>query len=290
MSEGRQAAARLRLRAGIGGEPIVEEAEHSPAHAFEPAPFGAWLVGSAGHPVGGDQLGIQVTVGVGCCAEIRSYSPTVARRGRAGSGASSTRLRVSVGNDAMLTWVPEPAIASGGCDHLSDCAVQLASNARLLWRDELLLDRREGESDGTWRARIRVTRDSWPVLCTELALGPASQLWRSPVALRGARALSMAVAVDPGRGGWSPARTVVGSASGVALPLSAPGAQLLAWGDDLLDCRAAIEKLMAECGAPEWVNARWTGAPGPVVPGGDAGLFGLDSSPAGPNWAADPFS
>jgi urease accessory protein len=282
--------ARLSFRAGIGGEPLAEEIQPSPAHAFEPAYWGAWIVGSAAHPVAGDDVGLQVTVGVGCCAEIRSYAPTVARRGRGGEGTSHIKTHVRVTTDGMLTWLPEPGIASDGCDHTSESVVQLAANARLLWRDEFVLDRRVDEAPGTWRSRVRITRDSWPVICTELALGPASRLWDSPAVLHGSRAVSLVVVVDPGRptSGWSSTRTTVASAAGVALPLSTPGVQLLAWGDDLADCRAAIEQMMPACGVAPWVEARWRGAPVPVVPGlggedhlvvgGDAGISDMRTS------------
>lgn len=263
------APARLRFRAGIGGEPIVAEVVNSPAHAFETASWGAWLVGSSSHPMGGDHLGIHVAVGVGCCAEIRSHAATVARRARSGEGASSTKTRLTVASDGMCTWMPEPSIASDGADHLSDASVQLASNARLLWQDDITLDRRSGERPGTWRSRLRVTRDSWPVFCTELSIGAGAREWASPVVLQKAKALSVAVVVDPARppSAWASARTVVGSAAGVALPLSSPGIQLVAWGDELDDCRTAIEQMLPVCGAAPWVLARWKGAPMPLIPG-----------------------
>ncbi|MBV9660697.1 MAG: urease accessory protein UreD [Acidimicrobiales bacterium] len=291
MSDHSPDPARLSFRAGIGGEPIVSDIHATPALAFEPAPWGAWVVTSGGHPVAGDRLDVRVEVGVGCCAELRSYSPTVARSTKRPRKAavSSTRTHVSVASDGMLTWVLEPGIGSDGSNHVSDSLIQLASNARLLWREEFLLERRFDEKPGTWRSRLRVTRDSWPVICTDLAIGPVSPLWESPAVLNGAGAVSLVVVVDPGQGAseWSSTRTTVGSATGMALPLSTPGIQLLAWGDDLVDCREAVERMLPACGVAPWVEARWHGEPGPVVPGlggedhlvvgGDAGLSGSGS-------------
>jgi urease accessory protein len=254
----------VRFRAGIGGEPVVHDLVSSASYTFEAAPWGAWIIGSAAHPVVGDHLALKVSVGVGCCAELRSYAPTVARRGplAARPGApqhSSTAVSVTVSSDAMFTWRPEPSIAAKGCDHRNDASVQLASNARLLWRDEFILERRHDEAPGTWRSRLRISRDGWPVTCSEFAIGPASALWESPAVLEGARAVSVMVVVDPGRRpeAWAPARANRGSATGVALPLSTPGVQIVAWGDDLADCRSAIEAMLAKCGVPAWARARW---------------------------------
>ncbi len=44
--------ASLTVRAGIGGEPVVQKMEPSAAMAFRSAPWGIWLVGSVAHPVG----------------------------------------------------------------------------------------------------------------------------------------------------------------------------------------------------------------------------------------------
>ena len=274
MSAAADLSASVRFRAGIGGEPIVQETRASAAHAFQPSAWGAWVVGDAAHPVAGDHYGLSVNVGVGCCAAIKSHSPTVARPGARRSRwpdavpGSSTSVSVTVGSDAMLTWRMEPGVATDGCEHLTDVSVSLAASARLLWRDEFLVDRRSDATPGTWTSRIRVTRDSWPVVCNELAVGPASPLWESPAVLEGARAVSIMVIVDPGApaDGWAGARATVASATGVALPLTGPGLRMMAWGDDLLDCRAAIEKMVPAAGLPEWAVSRWrNGRPLDVV-------------------------
>lgn len=252
--------ASVRFRAGIGGEPIIQELRPSPAHTFEPARWGATIVGSPASPVAGDRLGIKVTVGVGCCAEIRSSGPTVARRGRSAVAAgSSTGIAVTVASDGMLTWRPEPGVAAGGCQHHGETKVEMAGSARLLWRDEFLTEPQEDAPAGTWTSRLRVLRDGWPVVCTELAVGPASPLWESPAVLAGARAVSLMVVVDPEPepGTWTTARATDASATGVALPLEGPGVQMIAWGDDLFDCRSALERMVRRCGVPEWAAERW---------------------------------
>jgi urease accessory protein len=256
--------ASVRFRAGIGGEPILQEMHASAAHAFQPGRSGATIVGAAAHPVAGDHLGLQVEVGVGCCAEIRSSGATVARRGShqpawSGPSGSSLEVRANVASDAMLTWRPEAGVAADGCQHLVGAIVELAASARLLWRDEFLIERRDDAGPGTWSSRLRVVRDGWPVVCTELAVGPGSPLWESPAVLEGARAVSLMVVVDPEQTpqSWRSSRATDASATGVALPLAGPGVQIVAWGDELSDCRATIERMVGHCGAPEWAATRW---------------------------------
>jgi urease accessory protein len=257
--------ASIRFRAGIGGEPILQALDPSVNHRFEVTKWGALVVGASGHPVAGDHDGLRVDVGVGCCAEIKSQAPTVARKGRTSSPweygpvASSLAIQANVGTDAMLTWRPEPGIATEGCDHRCEAEVYLASNARLMWCDEFQVERRADSAPGTWRSRLRVVRDSWPVICAELALGPGSALWESPAVLEGAKAVSKVVIVDPGHpsDGWRSSRASSGTATGVALPLAAPGLKILAWGEDLADCRTVLLSIIQSSGVPVWVAERW---------------------------------
>lgn len=255
--------ASIRFRAGIGGEPVLQDMSASAAFAFQPARWGATIVGAPAHPVAGDHLGLRVTVGVGCVAEIRSAATTVARRGNqpswSGPIGSSLDVRATVASDAMLTWRPESGVGGDACHHRSDANVELAASARLLWRDEFQIERRSETAPGTWCSRLRVVRDGWPVVCTELAVGPGSPLWESPAVLEGARAVSLMVVVDPDQeaDGWASTRATDASATGVALPLAGPGVQIVAWGEDLFDCRAAIERMVNGCGVPEWALERW---------------------------------
>ncbi len=282
-SGGRSQLASIRFRAGIGGEPVLADMQASEAVSFQPSPWGAWIVTPATFPAPGDHYGLRVTTGVGCCAEIRSLGalvagpatppaggPEAAGGGRgAGPAGSSLTVSATVASDAMFTWVPEPGLAAGGCDHRSDGVVQLASSARLLWLDEFMVEERDDGTAGTWRSRLRVTRDGWPVVSSELAVGPGWPLWDSPAVLHGARVVSFMVVVDPGQPlkGWSATRTRIGSATGVALPLNAPGLQVMAWGDDLRECRAAIDSMLGPGGVPAWALGRWNGRR-PVDSGG----------------------
>lgn len=252
--------ASIRFRAGIGGEPIVQEACPSAAHGFQAARWGAMIIDAPTSPAPGDRHALKVTVGVGCCAEVRSAEPTITRPGADPAGQmSSVHVTATVASDAMLTWRLEPGVATGGRHHRNDAMFEMAGSSRLLWRDEFVIDDTDGSAMGTWASRLRVVRDGWPVVCTELAIGPSSALWESPAVLEGARAVSAMVVVDPepASDSWKTTRATDASATGVALPLAGPGIQIVAWGDDLDDCRAALERMVASGGIPEWAAGRW---------------------------------
>ncbi len=262
-------AASLHVRAGIGGEPVVADMQASGPMAFQAAPWGVWLVNSSAHPVGGDNLELKVTIDVGTCLDIRSFSPTVAKPGKGtprnnfeSAASSSSHTTVNVASDAMLSWCPEPGIATQGSQHLNDSLINLASNARLAWREEYLLDRRSGLQLGSWCSRLRVVRDGWPVVASQTTLGPTSDLWESPVVLEGARSVSMFVVIDPSQDvpPWHSARGAADSATGLAMPLAGPGITITAWGDDLFACRALAEDLFEPAGIPQWARDRWHAA------------------------------
>lgn len=181
------------------------------------------------------------------------------RPGWSGPVGSTLSLGVSVARDAMLSWRPQPGVAADGCSHRVEANVVLSANARLLWCDEFVIDRRSEAQPGTWSSRLRIVRDGWPVVCSELALGPGSPLWESPAVLEGARAVSLLMVVDPEveSGTWASARATDGSATAVALPLAGPGVQMVAWGDALDDCRAALARVIDGAGTPAWALARW---------------------------------
>jgi urease accessory protein len=267
MSASRSAAASVHFRAGIGGEPVLREMHPSASHTFQPDRWGATVVGSAAHPVAGDQLGLLITIGVGCGADIRSSAPMVARPGAqrpawAEPAQSTFEVKASVASDGMLTWRPEPSVATDGATHRSTATIEMAGSARLVWRDEFLLDHRGEATPGTWTSRVRVVRDGWPIVCTELGVGPGCAHWESPAVLEGANAVSQTVIVDPGHAAeWKSARATEGAATGVALPLAGPAIHVVAWGDDLSDCRTAVERLLRASGVPGWASGRWRSSP-----------------------------
>ena len=238
-----RSSAKLRLARGEGG-PSVERLRCSGAMSFRSTEWGVWMVGTEAHPIGGDRLLVQLALGAGCSAEIRSTSATVARRGpRDSSGPSNAVTAIRMGAGSSLDWYPEPGIAASGAHHLSDTRIRMREGSRLRWQEGFVVGR-HGEEPGTWRSRLRVTVGNRPVLTSETAAGPLSFGWLNRSVLGGARAVSNVVLIGPGCYPSASARTSDRSAQAVALPLGGGhGIQITAWGDDLGDCRDAIASL-----------------------------------------------
>jgi len=253
MAESFAGAGRARLTVGTGpdGRTVVRDLHGTGALAFRPTPWGAWLVGTAAHPIGGDRLGVEVDVGAGCNLEVRSLAATVARRG-APSTRSVVQVEARVGPGATLGWAVEPGVAAAGADHTSAAAVDLAIGSRLWWCDEFVLGR-SGEAPGTWRSRLRMTVEGVPILASEVSAGPGAAGWTSGAVLAGARAMSAVTVVDVG-GEWPVAAEWARgpAASLVVLPLDGPGVQISAWGETLRACRELVAKATAGLSGVGW--------------------------------------
>jgi urease accessory protein len=59
-----------------------------------------------------------------------------------------------------------------GADHRSSTRIALRAGAALAWQEIVVLGR-HGEDSGSVRIRLRVEREGSPLLCSDLALGPA---------------------------------------------------------------------------------------------------------------------
>ncbi len=58
-------------------------------------------------------------------------------------------IRATVGEGAVLRWLPEQLVPVRGCRHVLRCDVQLAPTASVLWREEVILGR-TGEPRAPW--------------------------------------------------------------------------------------------------------------------------------------------
>ena len=134
-----------------------------------------YLMGTAGGPHGGDDLSTEVVVAPGTELTVRSVAATVVLPGD--GSRSQHRMRVDVGEGATLRWVPEPLVAAAGCHHRADTVVDLAADARLVWREELVLGR-TGELAGRLFASLRITRSGRPLLVH--ALDTSLPGWQGP--------------------------------------------------------------------------------------------------------------
>ncbi len=193
-----RAAAAIRAEL-VGGRTRLVALRSDPPLTVRATPAGeaacVHLVGSAAGPLGGDELAIGVEVGPGAELTVRSAAASLAQPGPAGA-PSSLIVVVRVGAGGCLRWCPEPLVAVRGCDHRTSATVDLASDARLEWREELVAGR-HGEDPGRVRARLQVDRGGRPLHRGELAIGQPG--WDGPAGTDGARAVGSLLAVGGSR-------------------------------------------------------------------------------------------
>ena len=216
----------------------------APPLSFRATDAALYLVGTAAGPVGGDDLTLDVAVAAGASLTVRSVAAQLVLP--APNPAPSTlRMTVEVGPGATLHWLPEPTVLVRGADHRLTTTVAMEADADLVWRDEVVQGR-DAEPGGSLLHRFRVERDGVPLLCTELALGPAWPTAAGPAGTGAARVVTSLLLVgaparaalerDGGAGvaGASPDRRT----RWASFPLSSDAVLLSAVGADLDTTRA----------------------------------------------------
>lgn len=159
------------------------------------APARVCLAGGSAGPLGGDALRCSVDLGPGARLEVHGVAASVALPGPNGR-ESSLEILARVGEGGTLLWAPRPLIATRGARHRTVARVELAADARLVWRDELILGR-DGEEPGSVSTRLRVLRAGRVLLDREIAIGPRHPGSLGPAGTGGHRALGLVLIVDP---------------------------------------------------------------------------------------------
>jgi urease accessory protein len=205
------------------------------------------LVGGAAGPLGGDDLLLSLEVGPGATLRVGTVAASVVLPGRDGA-PSRVRVAATVADGGCLIWVPEPLVAAARCHHHSSSTVDIAGDARLVWREELICGRyRESPGDAVLSTVVR--RAGQPLYRNELRVGPQSPGWDGPAVLGGARVVGSVLVVDPS---WSdgdqPAARTLGPDAAL-LPLAGPAVIALAAGADAHGVRALLDRVTADLGA-----------------------------------------
>jgi urease accessory protein len=248
-----QASARIVAEPdGRGGTRLVEMYGQPPLLLRRTGPTEVHLVGGAAGPLGGDDLAVRIEIRAAATLTVRTVAATLALPGP-GRARSRTRITATVAAGASLAWWPEPIVAVAGCDHTMESTVELAGDARLRWREELVCGR-HGEDGGDLRLLTAVSVDGVPLLRQELTVGPAAPGWSGPAVLGGARTTGTLLVIEPD----TPVRPVATlrrpdayaarmnlAASGP--PGAAPGPAVLvtATADDARALRAALHDALA---------------------------------------------
>jgi urease accessory protein len=199
-------------------------------------PEAVYMVGGAAGPIGGDELGLRISVGPGAFLRVRSAAASIALPGPDGL-ESVFRVTIDVAAGARLEYLPEPVVVSAGARHATVIRATLAEGASLLLRDELLLGR-HGEAGGDCRTELRVTYAGRPLLRQSLEVSGADPVTMGPTLLDGHRAVGTLLWVDPAP--REPERAPVpglASEAVAVMPLAGPGILVTALANDAVALR-----------------------------------------------------
>ncbi|MFI8199122.1 urease accessory protein UreD [Streptomyces sp. NPDC085942] len=246
--------ARARLRAepdGRGGSALPVLVSDGPlALRRTRAPRSAYarvtVVGAMSAPLNGDRLAIGAEIADGARLTVDAAAATIALPGpRADTGPSTYTVDLSVGEGAVLHWLPEQLVSARGSDLRQTTRVELAPTARLLLREEQILGRHD-EPAGALTTRLTVRRAGRPLLDQQLACGPgASAGWNGPAVLAGHRAAGQLLLADPAFEEAPPPARLLGPTAALT-PLAGPAVLVTALAPDARLLRGILDEAMRE--------------------------------------------
>ncbi|MGW0778079.1 urease accessory protein UreD [Streptomyces sp. NPDC002835] len=203
------------------------------------------VVGAMSAPLGGDRLCIEATAGPGATLHVTSAAATLALRGPTPEHAVYD-VRLTVGDDAELHWLPKPLICAAGSNLRQSWTVDLAPTARLVLREEQILGR-TGEPPGHVTTRLTVRRGGRTLLDQEAEYGPGAPGWAGPAVLSRNRATGQLLVVDPAFEEQPAEVRLLGRApeDGLAVlsPLAGPASLVTAVAPDGLALRRLLDSL-----------------------------------------------
>ena len=129
----------------------------------------------SGGVLAGDRLALDVDVQAGAAAQITTTGATRLYRHRAGAADSEQRARLSVGDGALLEYLPDPVIPYAGSRHVQRTEIRLGRGSTLFWWEVLAPGRlAAGERFAFERLRVQteVYAGSRPVLREDYLLEP----------------------------------------------------------------------------------------------------------------------
>ena len=181
--------------AGVGGITWLPVLSSQVPLVLRRTPDAVYMVGGAAGPIGGDELGLRISVGAGAFLRVRTAAASIALPGPDGF-ESVLRVTVDVAAGARLEYLPEPVVVSAGARHATIIRATVAEGASLLLRDELLLGR-HGEAGGAARSALHVNYAGRPLLRQSLEVSGADPADLGPAVLAGHRAVGTLLRVEP---------------------------------------------------------------------------------------------
>jgi urease accessory protein len=205
-------------------------------------PSAVYLVGGAAGPIGGDELGLRITVGARAFLRLRTAAASIALPGLDGR-ESVLRVSVSIAEGGRLEYLPEPVVVTAGARHATQVSATLAEGASLVLRDELLLGR-HGEAGGSARTVLRVDYAGRPLIRQSLSVSGTDPASLGPAVLSCHQAVGSLLlvneAADPntdGAEGDTPGRATPERA---VMRLAGPGILVTALAGDAVTLRQRL--------------------------------------------------
>ncbi|MEV1169538.1 urease accessory protein UreD [Nonomuraea sp. NPDC049784] len=225
-----RAGAAVATALSSDGRTLIRRLASAPPLTLrQTGPYTVHLVSTAAGPLGGDRLHLDLDVAPRTTLELGSVAASLVLPG---DGESEMLVTARVGAGAALRFAPEPTVLAAGCRHRLLVRLELAADAEVLWREEIVFGR-HGEAPGRCHARFDATCDGRPLLRQEFTVGDPA-LDTSPAVYSAARCVGTTFLTTPAK---EPA-----VAEGVAvLPLAGPGTLVSALAGDAVQLRSRLE-------------------------------------------------
>jgi urease accessory protein len=242
------ASASIVAVAGPGGVTRLPVLSSQAPLVLRRTPEAVYVVGGAAGPIGGDQLGLRISVGAGAFLRVRTAAASIALPGPGGL-ESVLRVTVEVEAGGRLEYLPEAVVVSADARHATIIALTLADGASLLLRDELLLGR-HGEDGGTARTVLRVDYAGRPLLRQALEVSGTDDASLGPAVLAGNRAVGCVLRVGQEVNADllpSPLPAPQSSPEVAVMPLAGPGILITALANDAVGLRRRLDQPWDRC-------------------------------------------
>ena len=188
--------ASAKLVAGPGGPYTTRVLRSDLPLVLRPADDAIYLAQGAAGPLNGDDLTLDIEVPDGCWLRLRAVASTLALPS-IGGGTSRVTLNATVGVGAGLEVLLEPVVVADGAVVELTTRFELAGDATLLWREEVVLGR-HGERGGVVSSRVDVTRAGLPLLRNGFRLAGLESVTHGPATLGPGRAVGSLLSLGSG--------------------------------------------------------------------------------------------
>ncbi|MER8849282.1 urease accessory protein UreD [Mesorhizobium australicum] len=194
-------------------------------------PLEAVLINTAGGLTGGDRLGWEVDVGPHASAGITTQA--CEKVYRAASDHAEVRVRLTVGENGSIAWLPQETIVFDRAAFVRTLDVELAAWAEALVLEATVFGRQamgERAAQGTFRDRWRIRREGTLIHAEDFRIGPdIADIMARPAISNGAIAVATLLLVSPrAEALLDQAREIIGARGGASVWTVKTSGKLLA--------------------------------------------------------------